>query len=1002
MTASQQPKPCLAAMTTDPAVFTIAPGRPFLDLLAAGVLQRWGKDPVGLSRITILLPTRRACRALSEAFLRLSDGAALLLPRIRPLGDIDEDELELRGIGDGGEDAQPFSALDRSLLLARLVLASPLAGNDPANALRLARELGHLLDTVATEETTLDKLPDLVPLELAGHWQQTLDFLQVIRQAWPAIKAEQGRLDTAEYRQRLTQRWIEHWQANPPADPVIAAGSTGTIPATARLLKLVARLPQGAVVLPGLDTGLDDAAWQGARDEPTHPQHALAHLLDGMGVLRGEVRPWPAADGDTSTEIARAALLSAALLPPGETHRWRGLSAGIATNAFQNLQRIEAPGPREEALTIALAMRETLEQPGRTAALITPDRMLARRVAAELARYDIGVDDSAGQPLGQTPPAVFLRLIAEAVAQDFRAVALLALLKHPFCRLGMARQDLLRWTRQVERRALRRSHPGQGIEALAILLADHADLLPPLARLQSALSPLADLMSQDSADLHDVLTAQIDAAEMLSRATEDEQQSLWQHEDGEALHDLITELLKAAPQFGALAPASWPRLLDALLEGQMVRPRYGRHPRLFIWGLLEARLQHADRIILGGLNEGTWPPQAKEDPWLSRPMRQHLGLSAPERRLGQTAQDFVQAACSREVILTRAAKVDGTPTVPARWLLRLDALLKDDPRWQATLAPHYLAWAELLDRPATTIRLDPPRPTPPLEARPRELYVTAIETWVRDPYALYARRVLGLRRLDPPDQPPDARLRGEVIHAVLERFLASHAEALPDDATALRTLLDLGRTEFGDWLKQPEIAALWWPRFERAMRWFLIHERERRMAGFRPALLEREGGYAIATPGGPFTLKAKADRIDRNAGDGRLAILDYKTGRPPSPRQVQTGLSPQLALEAAIARHGGFEGLAPSEIAELAYIRLGGGDPPGEARRIEGTSRTPMPGPDDLAAEALARLQNWVARFDDPAMPYLSRPRPQFIDYAGDYDHLARVAERAESGGEDA
>jgi ATP-dependent helicase/nuclease subunit B len=251
-------------MATDPAVFTIPPGRPFLDLLAAGVLQRWGKDPLELSRITILLPTRRACRALAEAFLRLSDGAALLLPQIQPLGDIDEDELELRGIGSDGGEAQPFSAMDRSLLLARLVLASPLAGHDPANALRLARELGHLLDAVATEETSLDKLPDLVPLELAGHWQQTLDFLQVIRQAWPAIKSEQGRLDTAEYRQRLTQRWIEHWVENPPTDPVIAAGSTGTIPATARLLKLVARLPQGAVVLPGLDSRLDDAAWQGA------------------------------------------------------------------------------------------------------------------------------------------------------------------------------------------------------------------------------------------------------------------------------------------------------------------------------------------------------------------------------------------------------------------------------------------------------------------------------------------------------------------------------------------------------------------------------------------------------------------------------------------------------------------------------------------------------------------------------------------------------------------
>ncbi len=999
MRASRLPRLCLAAMTTDPAVFTIPPGRPFLDLLAAGVLQRWGKEPLELSRITILLPTRRACRALSEAFLRQSDGVALLLPKIRPLGDIDEDELELRGIA--GDDSLPFTALDRNLLLARLVLASPLAGNDPANALRLARELGHLLDAVATEETSLDRLPELVPHELAGHWQQTLDFLQVIRQAWPAIKAEQGRLDAADYRQRLTQRWIEHWQANPPNEPVIAAGSTGTIPATARLLKLVARLPQGAVVLPGLDTGLDDAAWQGARDEPTHPQHAMAHLLDALGVLRGKVKSWPAETGDSTIETARAALLSAALLPPGETHRWRGLPAGIDDAGFHSLRRIEAPGPREEALAIALAMRETLEQPGRTAALITPDRMLARRVAAELARYGIEVDDSAGRPLGQTPPAVFLRLIAAAVAGHFAPVALLALLKHPFCRLGMARADLLRWTRRIERLALRRSQPQQGLDMLVRQLAEHADLLPPLTRLKSALEPLTILMQQDEAGLHPLLDAHIRAAEALAQPAEDEPLSLWQHEAGETLHGFIIDLIAAAPQFGPLVPAGWPRLLDALLEGQVVRPRYGRHPRLFIWGLLEARLQQADRVILGGLNEGTWPPQARDDPWLSRPMRQKLGLSAPERRLGQTAQDFVQAVCSRDVILSRAAKVEGTPTVPARWLLRLDALLKDDPRWTATLAPHYLAWAGQMDHPAVTIRMAPPRPAPPLQARPRELYVTAIETWVRDPYALYARRVLGLRKLDPPDQPPDARLRGDIIHSVLETFLARHGTALPDDATALQELLNLGRTEFGAWLERPEIAALWWPRFERAMRWFLANERERRGAGFRPALLEREGGRTIAAPGGPFTLKAKADRIDRNAGDGRLAILDYKTGRPPSPKQVQTGLSPQLALEAAIAQGGGFEGLDPAAIAELVYIRLGGGDPPGEAKPIEG-GRPPVAPADELAAEALARLQAWVAKFDDPATPYLSRPRPQFVDYAGDYDHLARVAERVEGSGEDA
>lgn len=986
-----------------PAVYTIAPGRAFLDLLAAGLLQQYGADPLQLSRVSVLLPTRRACRALTEAFLRQGDGKALLLPVIRPLGDIDEDELDLHGI-EPGNDALSFSALDRTLLLARLVRASPLAGDDPATAIRLARDLGQLLDAAATEEVGLDRLPDLVPASLAEHWQATLAFLDVIRKAWPAIKVEQKRLDAAEYRQHATQRWIEHWTQHPPSDPVIAAGSTGTIPATARLLTLIAKLPQGCVVLPGLDRTLDDAAWTEAHAEPTHPQHALARLLDRLGVLRGDVKDWPGCGGD-ATAAARAALFSAALLPPGETHRWRGMGGGLPDAAMQGLQRIYAPGPREEALAIALAMRETLETPGRTAALITPDRMLARRVSAELARYDIAIDDSAGQPLDQTPPAVFLRLLARAVAEDCAPVALLALLKHPFCRMGMARQDLLRWVRRLERKLLREPRALSSLESLlANLKPKQSELRPPLERLQAILHPLVVLQKGNSIPLADLLRATVAAAEMLAASDEADAPSLWQREAGESLHGLVVDLLQAADRFGDLSPAAWPRLLDALLEGQVVRPRRPSHPRLAIFGLLEARLQHADRIILGGLNEGTWPPQAKEDPWLSRPMRDTLGLTPPEFRLGQTAHDFMQAACGSDVILTRAAKVDGTPTVPARWLLRLDALLDGDPRWPATLSTRHLDWAEAMDRPqGETLRVAPPRPTPPVEARPRALFVTDIETWIRDPYALYAKRVLGLRALDPPDQPPDARLRGNVIHGVLETFLQTYPGDLPAEDVALAELLALGRDAFGAWLQRPEIAALWWPRYERAMRWFVTWESARRKAGIRPALLEQKGLLNISAPGGDFALQAKADRIDRNAADGSLSVLDYKTGRPPSAKQVQTGLSPQLALEAAIAQHGGFAGLAPAAIAELVYIRLsGGGAEPGEARRIEGTSRTPVPPADEMAKEALARLVAWVARFDDPQMPYLSRPRPQFVDYAGDYDHLARTAERAEGTGEDA
>ncbi len=975
------------AAAAKPQIFSIDPGIPFLEALAAGILRRYGRNPDALARVTILLPTRRACRNLSDAFLRAADGAPLLLPVIRPLGDADEDELDLRGALDASQ--QPMPTLERDLLLARLLMLTPLAGGDPANALHLARPLAALLDTTQTEEVGLDKLPDLVQGELADHWQQTVQFLAIIREQWPAIKAERGQLDSAEHRRLRMQAWIDLWRAAPPHDPVIAAGSTGTIPATARLLHLVARLPQGCVVLPGLDQHLDDASWAELREEPTHPQYALAQLLEKLEVARAEVQPW---SDMAQEETPRLSLLREALLPPEQTHRWRDLPPPPAA-AFDGLQRIEAPGPREEAMAIALAMRETLEIPGRTAALITPDRGLARRVAAELRRFDIAVDDSAGRPLGQTPPAILLRQLNAALAEDFAPVPLLSLLKHPFLRLNLPRGEWLRWVRLLEREALRGTLKGKGLDGLAGKIGENTRLTGIFEDFRAALLPLLDAFSQAQSSIPQMLRALIGCAERLCATTSGRDMPLWQQEDGEALHGLMVDLLGSGESFGPIAPAQWPRLFEALLAGAVVRPRWGSHPRLSILGLLEARLVRADRVILAGLNEGTWPPQPEEDPWLSRPMRKQLGLPAPERRLGQTAHDFVMAAAHADCILSRSAKVDGTPTVPARWLARLEARLGENDAWKATLQNPYLHWADMLDRPAMYKQTDSrPRPRPPVAARPRALSVTRIEEWIRDPYALYARRILALKPLDELARPADARVRGEAIHDTLEKFLRQHPDALPDDDAALAELLALGQETFAPYMQQPAVAALWWPRFERAMRWFLDYERERRMHGFRPVLLEQKGELEFAAPAGSFTLSATADRIDRSAF-GMLSILDYKTGTPPTAKQVKAGLAPQLALEAAIAKAGGFADLPAAAIAELVYIRLRGGEVPGEASSIEGKN---IPGADELADIALNGLKNWVSRFDDASMPYLSRPRPQFVAYAGDYDHLARTAERSE------
>lgn len=972
-----------------PTVSYIPAGRPFVDRLAAGLLARHGDEPLALARVTVLLPTRRAVRSLREAFLRVGEGRALILPRLTPLGDVDEDELTLTAApGDTALDLPPAMAdLRRQLLLTRLLLGRPDLVPQPAHAARLARDLAGLLDEVETEGLDLARLDRLVPAEFAGHWQETLEFLAIIRKHWPALLAAEGALDPPARRNRLIAGLAARWQAQPPADPVYAAGSTGSIPATAALLAIIARAPRGEVVLPGFDPEFPASALAALRDDPCHPQAGMQRLLDRLGVGRDEVVAWQ----DEAGESPRARLLNQALATASETHRWRELEP-VPGAALAGLARLEVAGPREEATAIALMLREALEVAGRTAALITPDRALARRVAAELRRWDVAIDDSAGRPLAHTPPGLFLRLLIEACAEDLAPVPLLALLKHPLAAAGLDRAACRRLTRRLERKVLRGPRPAPGIRGLRVAVArltEEAELPAFIDRLEATLKPLLDVMAEEAPSLKALADATLETAEALAAETRAGGEArLWAGDAGEALSSFLQELGGAADALPELPGLSWPPLLTELLSHQIVRPRQGAHPRLAIYGLLEARLQQADLLILGGLNEGTWPPEAEIDPWLSRPMRAQFGLPPPERRIGLTAHDFVQAAAATRVVLSRAIKVGGTPTVPSRWLARLETRLADPVRWKATLLTEPPAWVEALDRPAAVAASPPPRPRPPLAARPRELSVTRIETLRRDPYAIFAEYILKLRALRPLDEDAGAAERGTRIHAALDDWARAHpGDTLPEDA--LHRLIEAGEAALADIIDRPAVRAFWLPRFRRIAAWFLGFERHRRREA-RTLATELKGTVRIDAPAGPFVLKGTADRIDRFA-DGRLGIVDYKTGRVPSVKEVESFLAPQLPLEAAMARRGAFPGIAPADVAELLYVRMTGGDPPGEALPVQ-RARDPID-ITALAEEAFARFEALIAEYDIEATAYLSRPIPELVKAAGDYDHLARVAE---------
>lgn len=1030
----------MAGPGAEPRVYTIPPSANFLatlvDALVSGRLvpgPPLRDDPLALADATIFVPTRRAGRALAAAITEAAGGRATLLPSIRPLGDVEEDLLALSPAGAALADLPPaVDPLERRVVMTRLVLGwaralSPdarkllpgeevLVPTSPADAARLADDLLALVDQVTTEETDWTRLGDIVPADLARFWQVTLAFLEIATAAWPQILAERGRIDPVVRRLRLIDAEAARFAARPPAGPVIAAGSTGSVPATARLMATIARLPRGAVVLPGLDLTLDDETWATIADgdgTPSHPQFGLARLLPRLGVARGDV----VALTEPSRPL-RGLIVSEAFRPAETTERWAGIADRFGTpvavaDGLAGLGLVEAANEREEAAAIALALREALADGAKRAALVAPDRTIARRVATELGRWGIAVEDSAGTPAGSTPLGVLARLVAEAGIAGDDPAALLALLKHPLADLGLSRDARTAAVDRLERGVLRGPRLAPGVAALAASARHRAAHLAAMPRgesldgaidladrLVTALSPLTDLAARPTVSVATLAAAHAAALAAVRTPAEGEEPAT---ATAEAHFAGCFERLSAGDAEDlAVAPRDWPGLFDVLAGGAAVRPAGSRPGRVEIWGPLEARLQAADLVVLAGLNEATWPQVVGVDPWLTRPMRAALGLEAPERRVGLSAHDVEMALGAPRVLLTRSARAGGAPTVASRFLQRLKAVAGEAGRAaMAAEGARHLARARRLDRPdGPPVAAPRPEPRPPLAARPRGLSVTEIETLIRDPYAIYARRVLGLKPLDPVAADPGAADRGNIVHAALATFLQAHSGRF--DAAAVLALVEAGRQAFTAVADYPEVTALWWPRFLRIAEAFVATEADRPVA--RRRHLEVQGALSIPAPGGPFTLNGRADRIDETAAG--LFIVDYKTGGAPSAKEVASLLAPQLPLEAAIVRRDGFPGVPADEaIAALAYIRLRGlADPVEEVTIAPGFDKDNAErGPDSLAAEAYDRLAALIARYDDVGNGYLSRARVAF-EQAMDapYDHLARAREWTVGGGGEA
>lgn len=1014
-----------------PTLYNIPAGLPFADCLAAGILELYGHSPDILAQTTIFLPSKRGIRALQDAFLKRRKGRLLMLPSLRALGDGLDEEPSLLAENDMTAShiltqKQVLSGGVRQLVLTRMILEhirkKEMDMSYP-EAFALAVSMIGLLDSLQSERITFEELKNIDVGSYAKAWQDNVRILHVMTDIWPEFISQKNFIDPAPYRNAVLETLTQSWTNHPPQRPIIAAGSTGSMPASADFMKLIAHLPQGCVVLPGYDDALSqrDKAFLTA----DHPQFGLNNLVNHIAPNNNKPIPhWTSAKKFLSVKHdAKKRFFHELMRPSATAEEWFNIKKRIShddiKHAIDGLKIISAPSEREEATAIALIMRETLETPHKTAALITPNRMLARRVKTELARWNIIPDDSAGIPLSDMPQGIFCKLLCDVIETNLAPVALLAFLKHPFVTMGMKSGYFKRPLRALEDDLLRGPTPPEGIDGLRQYLQSKINnidkgrqsaselkerltsIFNTLNIIEETLKPL--LYMPDKSTMKDFITALISVINKITLKSNDTGETFnrfWSDDSGKAMESMFLDFANHSDLLGYIpVPALRGHLMEFTAKIP-IRQSHGISKRLFIWGTPEARLQQTDHIILGGLTEGSWPISPDTGIWLSRTMRSSIGLSAPERRIGLSAHDLVQAACAPKVFLTHALKSDGSPLIPSRWLIRLENIIKGlfDSQSDLNLMEQlkdrkYLKWASNLDK--SDITLPPakrPMPTPPAAVRPRKLSVTAIDTWIRDPYSIYAEHILNLRQKDPLHKEKAAADRGTMMHSVLQHFMEKEKNNISAKSQIImdQIITDHIMQHNGD----PSITAFWRPRLKQIGTSFIKEEIKKHK--YRKAiLLEGRGQISFQTQAGEFILTARVDRIDRT-NDNSLVIIDYKSSETSaaSNKQVASGISPQIPLQAYIAQNGGFETINAAPVTGGEYIVLTG-------KKAVSYETLPIIPPknshcalfQDITNHVSEGFISWVNRFDDEKTPYTSHFMPQYIKFEGHYDHLARVQE---------
>lgn len=949
-------------------IFNIRAKDSFVDVLASIFLKRYEDSPDELAKVLFLLPNRRSCQNLADAFIRIRGMQPTILPRMVPIAESEEDEIFLSGYTNVLKNVKPaVSSLERTLIFTRLIMHKPdfgIADVSLSQAYALARNLSSFIDTVYNEQLDYSRLKDIVPEEYAEHWQQTLKLLRIITEYWPQILQEKGLSDAVYRKWQLLKAEIDHWKSTDSRPKIVIAGNTAAFPVLKELLKTVAGFPDGEIYLYGLDKYLDDGSWD-VIDE-NHPQFELKQLLDYLRIPRNDIKDI----GDEEISL-REKLVTEIMRPAIASGSWRGLSQDIFPRpSFDNIKMINCDDVRQEAKSIALIMRHTLETPEKTAALVTLDRNLSRRVISELRKWGIIADDSAGQPLSLTPIGTYLRLICEVIIQNTMS-SRIALMKHPFTACGFGYSEFNMRVRHIE-------------YALRCEKELDEEQLKFLENFEERLSPLRELWEMPTIGLKDILETHIKTAERLADTNEKSgDKIIWKKDSGRIAAQFFADFANKCDILQNISPNDYLPFLVTIFSEQNVRTRYGMHPRIKILGPIEARLTLYDVVIIGGVNEGTWPKSPQSDMWMSRPMKTKFGMPQAEKNIGVLAADFAHLMNAKEVYITRAQKSDGAPTNKSRWWLRIETVLDavfagDREQYAFIYQQPYSFWAKNLERTDNPKPVPPPAPRPKVSLRPRRLSASQVETLMRDPYTIYARHILSLHPLNELDRAKQAYDFGNIIHSMLEEFNNKYNKEYPQ--SAYDELMNIGLRKFAENNIGEELKTFWLPRLENTIKWIVKRESEYRQS-IKEVHNEINGAVEFDGLAGKFIITAKADRIDETIDNG-LNIIDYKTGRGRKVKEMISSKAPQLPIEGMIAQQGGFPEIPAKSVKGLQYWefndKMNCADEEASTRAVENIKHT---------------LQQLIDAFDNEQRPYLAKPVAGSSSLYSDYDHLSRFLE---------